>query len=59
MWPSDNKINNVDAVLYSHIHYDYFNKNDIEVIGNNTQYFTPLGFAEHFPYHAYNINEIV
>jgi L-ascorbate metabolism protein UlaG (beta-lactamase superfamily) len=58
VWPSDNEIKNIDAVLYSHIHYDHFNKDDIEKIGNNTQYFAPLGFAEHFPNDAYNINEM-
>jgi L-ascorbate metabolism protein UlaG (beta-lactamase superfamily) len=57
-WPSDNEIKRVDAVLYSHIHYDHFNKDDIEKIGSKPQYFTPLGFAEHFPNEGYNVNEM-
>ncbi|MFB0981556.1 MAG: MBL fold metallo-hydrolase [Alteromonadaceae bacterium] len=57
-WPSANEIKGVDAVLYSHIHYDHFNKDDIGEIGNNAQYFTPLGFAEHFPNDGYSINEM-
>jgi L-ascorbate metabolism protein UlaG (beta-lactamase superfamily) len=57
-WPTINEINNVDAVLYSHIHYDHFNKDDIGRIGINTQYFAPLGFAEHFPENGYQINEM-
>jgi len=57
-WPSPTEIEDVDAVLYSHIHYDHFNKDDIEKIGTNAQYFTPLGFAEHFPKDGYRINEM-
>jgi len=44
--------------LYSHIHYDHFNKTDIEKIGTDAQYFVPLGFAEHFPNNGYRINEM-
>jgi len=58
VWPSDNEIKAVDAVLYSHIHYDHFNKDDIKDIGNKPQYFTPLGFGEHFPNDSYSINEM-
>lgn len=58
VWPSSSEINDVDAVLYSHIHYDHFNKDDIEKIGSNAQYFVPLGFAEHFPNDGYRINEM-
>lgn len=57
-WLTDQEITDVDAVLYSHIHYDHFNKSDIEIIGNNAEYFTPLGFAEHFPNGGYRINEM-
>lgn len=57
-WPSDSEIADVDAVMYSHIHYDHFNKDDIEKIGSKAQYFTPLGFAEHFPNNGYRINEM-
>lgn len=58
VWPSISEIADVDAVLYSHIHYDHFNKDDIENIGNNAQYFVPLGFADHFPNDGYTINEM-
>jgi predicted DNA-binding protein (MmcQ/YjbR family) len=44
-------------VLYSHIHYDHFSKDDIKKIGKNAQYFAPLGFAKHFPNDGYHINE--
>jgi len=58
-WLSANELADVDAVLYSHIHYDHFNKADIERIGNKAQYFVPLGFAEHFPHDGYDITEMV
>lgn len=58
VWPSASEIDDVDAVLYSHIHYDHFNKDDIRKIGKNAQYFSPLGFAKHFPNDGYNINEM-
>jgi len=57
-WPSPSEIADVDAVLYSHIHYDHFNKADIEKIGTDAQYFVPLGFGEHFPNGGYGINEM-
>lgn len=57
-WPSSSEIDDVDAVLYSHIHYDHFNKADIEKIGTDAQYFVPLGFGEHFPSAGYDINEM-
>lgn len=57
-WLSHEELTNVDAVLYSHIHYDHFSKSDIETLGNNTEYFTPLGFGEHFPDGGYRINEM-
>jgi L-ascorbate metabolism protein UlaG (beta-lactamase superfamily) len=58
VWLSANEIADVDAVLYSHIHYDHFNKDDIDRIGRNADYFVPLGFAEHFPNDGYRINEM-
>jgi L-ascorbate metabolism protein UlaG (beta-lactamase superfamily) len=58
VWPSANEIADVDAVLYSHIHYDHFNKDDIDRVGRNADYFVPLGFAEHFPNDGYRINEM-
>ncbi|KGJ95748.1 MBL fold metallo-hydrolase [Thalassotalea sp. ND16A] len=58
VWPSEEEIANIDAVLYSHIHYDHFNKDDIEKIGPDTEYYVPMGFAEHFPADGYRINEM-
>lgn len=57
-WPTLNEIANTDAVMYSHIHYDHFNKDDIGRIGNSSEYYVPLGFAEHFPENGYKINEM-
>ena len=57
-WPTANEIGDVDAVLYSHIHYDHFNKDDINKIGTGAKYFVPLGFGEHFPNGGYDINEM-
>lgn len=42
-WLTDNELKNLVAVMYSHIHYDHFNKADIEEIGNQPRYLTPLG----------------
>lgn len=47
-----------DAVLYSHIHYDHFNKSDINTIGVNPTYLVPLGFPQHFPNRGYTIKEM-
>jgi len=47
-----------DAVLYSHIHYDHFNKNDIETIGLKPEYLVPLDVADHFPSIGANITEL-
>ncbi|OUS32722.1 Zn-dependent hydrolase [Thalassotalea sp. 42_200_T64] len=58
VWPTEEEIVNTDAVLYSHIHYDHFNKDDIEQIGKDAEYYVPLGFAEHFPQDGYRINEM-
>ncbi|WP_085285598.1 MBL fold metallo-hydrolase [Colwellia chukchiensis] len=57
-WLSANELAEVDAVLYSHIHYDHFNKADIKKIGNQAQYFVPLGFAQHFANDGYDITEM-
>ena len=48
----------VDAVMYSHIHYDHFNKRDIGKIGTAPDYLVPMGFAEHFAQQGYAINEM-
>ena len=38
-WLTSSELKDVDAALYSHIHYDHFNKGDIKNIGTKTQYF--------------------
>ncbi|MGB0895387.1 MAG: MBL fold metallo-hydrolase [Parashewanella sp.] len=58
-WLSKRDVENVDAVLYSHIHYDHFNKADIAAMPRNVEYFTPLNFADHFENDGYQINEMV
>ncbi|GAA0854586.1 hypothetical protein GCM10009114_11010 [Aliiglaciecola litoralis] len=57
-WLSTAQEQQLDAILYSHIHYDHFNKSDIERIGNSPTYFVPLNFADHFPNDEYRINEM-
>lgn len=57
-WPTIEETSNIDAVLYSHIHYDHFNKSDITRLGNTPEYFVPLGFSEHFANNGYHINEM-
>lgn len=57
-WPALESMRSSDAVLYSHIHYDHFNKADIGRIGNSPQYLTPLGFADHFESSDFNITEM-
>lgn len=47
-----------DAVLYSHIHYDHFNKADIAVLGSAPQYLVPLAVAEHLPQQHLQITEM-
>lgn len=44
--------------MYSHIHYDHFNKDDIAKIGAVPMYLTPLGFAEQFPENGYKVTEM-
>ncbi|MDK2596588.1 MBL fold metallo-hydrolase [Pseudoalteromonas obscura] len=51
-------LNDAKAVVYSHIHYDHFSKSDIEKIGNQPTYLTPLNFADYFPTGGYNIVEM-
>lgn len=57
-WLTQNQIAEVDAVMYSHIHYDHFNKADIKKIGNQPKYLVPLNFAEHFSSNDYKISEM-
>lgn len=56
--PDDVVMQATDAVLYSHVHYDHFNKSDIETIGNTPTYFVPLGVAKQFDQNNYRINEM-
>lgn len=57
-WLTQNELKNLSAVMYSHIHYDHFNKADIEELGNQPRYLTPLGMADNFPTGGYNISEM-
>ena len=57
-WLSKTELENVDAVMYSHIHYDHFNKSDIEEIGSKPRYLAPLGMADNFPNAGLNISEM-
>lgn len=57
-WLTDSELTNLDAVMYSHLHYDHFNKADIEEIGNKPRYLTPLGMADNFPTGGFYISEM-
>ncbi len=57
-WLDDSELKKTDAVLYSHIHYDHFNKDDITRIGSQVHYLVPLGFAKHFANNGFQINEM-
>ncbi|GGO69570.1 MBL fold metallo-hydrolase [Bowmanella pacifica] len=57
-WPEAEQLSQTRAVLYSHLHYDHFNKADIEAIGNQAEYFVGLGSAEYFDQGGYTINEM-
>ncbi len=57
-WLSDSELEAVDGVMYSHIHYDHFNKADIDEMARNIDYFVPLGFAENFENDDYQLNEM-
>ncbi|TKB02826.1 MBL fold metallo-hydrolase [Alteromonas portus] len=54
----EDKLAQTDAVVYSHIHYDHFNKADIAELGTKPEYLVPLGFAAHFPNRGYTVNEM-
>ncbi len=58
VWLDKQQVSAVNGVMYSHVHYDHFNKDDINDMGTNPQYFTPLGFAKHFPDSGFNIKEM-
>lgn len=57
-WSEINRRDSIDAVFYSHIHYDHFNKSDIERLGTNPKYYVPLAFSDYFPHGAYDITEM-
>lgn len=48
---------NIDAVLYSHLHYDHFSHASIAQIGNKATYYLPMGMADYMPRGGYNIIE--
>lgn len=55
---NDADLAKTDAIMYSHIHYDHFKKDDLSRIGKNSEFLTPLGFADHFPNDGYKITEM-
>ncbi|TMP31846.1 Zn-dependent hydrolase [Pseudoalteromonas rubra] len=57
-WPSEPELDQLSAVVYSHIHYDHFNKSDIDTLGTGPTYYTPLGFADYFSDGGYKIQEM-
>ncbi|WKD22180.1 MBL fold metallo-hydrolase [Pseudoalteromonas sp. KG3] len=57
-WLTNDELKNLAAVMYSHLHYDHFNKADIEEIGNQPRYLTPHGMADNFPTGGFNISEM-
>ena len=57
-WPNKQTLENINAVMYSHIHYDHFNKADIKKLGNQPRYLAPLGMADNFPTGGFNITEM-
>ncbi|MBQ4834395.1 MBL fold metallo-hydrolase [Pseudoalteromonas sp. MMG010] len=57
-WPSKLQLDSLNGIMYSHIHYDHFNKNDIKNIGNAPRYLVPQGMADNFPNGGFNISEM-
>lgn len=57
-WLPTKELEAVDAVMYSHVHYDHFNKADVDDMNRDIEYLVPLGFAEHFENDNYRINEM-
>lgn len=51
------QLKDVDAVAYSHLHYDHFNKADIAQIGATPQYFVHRGSAEYLPELGLSVHE--
>ena len=48
-WLPEEQREKIDAVLYSHLHYDHFSKRDIRVLGNAPTYFVHLDTAPYLP----------
>lgn len=55
---TEQELTHANAIMYSHVHYDHFNKQDIADIGVNTPFYVPLGLGDHFPNDGYQINEM-
>ncbi|PYE34654.1 L-ascorbate metabolism protein UlaG (beta-lactamase superfamily) [Idiomarina fontislapidosi] len=52
------QVSQADAILYSHLHYDHFNKSDIEALGEQPHYRVPLRMGEKFPAVGARITEM-
>lgn len=57
-WLSNAEQENLTGVLYSHLHYDHFNKADIRQLGKDPRYFVPLGMGDNFPTADLDITEM-
>ncbi|WP_246587696.1 MBL fold metallo-hydrolase [Alteromonas lipotrueiana] len=56
-WPDSAK-SDVDAVLYSHLHYDHFNKADIKKLGSKPVYFVQQDTADYLPQQGLSVKEM-
>ncbi|WP_408641353.1 MBL fold metallo-hydrolase [Salinimonas iocasae] len=56
-WP-DSATSGISAVLYSHLHYDHFNKADIAKLGNEPLYFVHQDTAGYLPQDGLDIKEV-
>lgn len=57
-WPDEEQLQSIDAVLYSHLHYDHFSKRDIRAMGNQPTYFVHLDTASYLPRRGLSIYEM-
>lgn len=57
-WLSDDAKQGIDAILYSHLHYDHFSKGDIRRLGSDPDYFVFSGMASHLPNGGHTIYEM-
>lgn len=57
-WISSETQADLTGVLYSHLHYDHFNKADVRALGNGPRYFVPLGMGGNFPSAKLDITEM-